>query len=101
MPATLLAQITADLGAKYDAVFGFAESVTGPSGALLGVFSNEYYQADAGGFVGASSTTPVLRTRDADAMAKGSSVTVRAVAYVVAEVMPNGYGETLHRLQKA
>jgi hypothetical protein len=97
---TLLEQITADLSGKYDATFGFAESVTGPSGAFLGIFSNEYFQSDAGGYVGASSATPFLRSRDADALAKGNAVTVRSVAYYVVEVQPNGYGETIHRLQK-
>jgi len=98
---TLLGQIGEDLGGKYDATFGFAESVTGPSGAFLAIFSNEYYQSDAGGYVGASSSTPVLRCRDADSVAKGGAITVRTVSYVVAEVQPNGYGETLLRLQKS
>jgi hypothetical protein len=100
MAATLLEQITADLDGKYDATFGFAESVTGPAGAFLGIFSNEYLEA-AGGFVGASSSAPVLRSRNADALAKGAAVTIRSVGYVVVEVQPNGYGETLHRLQKS
>lgn len=98
---TLLEQISADLAGKYDLTHSFAESVTGPSGALAGIFSNEYLQADAGGFVGASSSVPTLRTRDADAMAKGAAVTIRSASYVVVEVQPNGYGETIHRLQKA
>lgn len=101
MAATLLEQISEDLAGKYNATFGFAETVTGPAGAFLGIFSNEYLQADAGGFVGASSSAPLLRARDADAMAKGAAVTIRSAAYVVVEVQPNGYGETLHRLQKA
>jgi hypothetical protein len=101
MAATLLEQITEDLGSKYDATFGFAESVTGPSGAFLGIFSNEYFQSDAGGYVGASSSVPFLRSRDANAMAKGATVTIRSASYVVVEVLPNGYGETIHRLQKS
>ena len=101
MASTLLAQIDEDLGGKYNATYGFAESVTGPSGALLGIFSNEYLQADAGGFVSASSSVPTLRTQDANAMSKGAAVTIRSASYVVVEVQPNGYGETIHRLQKA
>ena len=101
MAATLLEQISADLAGKYDAMFGFAETVTGPSGNFLAIFSNEYFQADAGGYVGASSSSPVLRSRDADAMTRGAAVTIRTAPYVVVEVMPNGYGETIHRLQKA
>ena len=97
MPSTLLEQITADLAGKYDATFGFAESVTGPSGAILGIFGNEYYQSE-GGSVIVSSASPVLRTRDANAIAQGQTVTIRSVAYTVAEVQPNGYGETIHRL---
>lgn len=42
----------------------------------------------------------MLKTLNANAMAKGSVVTIRSVAYVVVEVMPSGYGETSHRLQK-
>lgn len=101
MAATLLEQIDEDLAFKYDATFGFAESVTGPAGVFLGIFSNEYYQSDAGGSVIASSALPVLRSRDADALTQGQQVTIRSVAYLVSEVKPNGYGETLHRLRLA
>lgn len=98
---TLLEQISADLDSLYDATFGFAESVTGPSGAFLAVFSNEYYQGDAGGSVVISTSLPVMRCRDADALDQGDTVTIRAVSYVVAEAKPDGYGETIHRLQAA
>ncbi len=98
---TLLQQISADLDSLYDATFGFAESVTGPSGAFLAVFGNEYYQGDAGGSVIVSSSIPVMRCRDADALDQGDTVTIRTVAYVVAEVKPDGFGETIHRLQVA
>lgn len=98
---TLLEQISADLAGKYDLTHSFAESVTGPSGVLSAIFSNEYLQADAGGYVAASSSTPTLRVRDADALAKGDSVTVRGQEYQVVEIQPNGYGETLLRLQKS
>jgi hypothetical protein len=98
---TLLASIADDLAWKYNATYGFAETVTGPAGDVLGIFSNEYYQADAGGSVIASSALPVVRTRDADAMEQGDSVTIRTIAYVVAEAKPDGYGETIHRLQVA
>lgn len=99
MADTLLEQIDDDLDGKYDATFGFAESVTGPSGALLGIFSSGYYQTE-GGTVIVSSSQPELRTRDANAMAQGATVTIRSVAYTVIEVQPNGYGETIHRLHR-
>lgn len=98
---TLLQQITADLAGKYDLTYSFAESVTGPAGVFAAIFSNEYRESDAGGFTGASSSNPVLRSRDANAMSKGAAVTIRSASYVVVEVQPNGYGETVHRLQKS
>jgi len=101
MAATLLAQITEDLAFQYDATFGFCESVTGPSGAFLAIFGNEYYQADAGGSVIGSSALPTLRCRDADALDQGDTVTVRSVNYLVSEVKPDGFGETMHRLRLA
>ena len=97
--ATLLESIDDDLVWKYDTTHGVAESVTGPSGAFAGIFGNEYYQAEAGGSVIASSARPVLRCRDADALEQGDTVTIRSVAYTVAEVEPNGFGETIHRLR--
>lgn len=101
MAATLLAQITDDLAFQYDATFGFCESMTGPSGAFLGIFGNEYYQSDAGGSVIASGALPVMRCRDADALDQGDTVTIRSVNYTVAEVKPDGFGETTHRLRLA
>ena len=99
MADTLLESISDDLAWKYDTTHGCAESVTGPSGAFAGIFGNEYYQADAGGAVIASSALPTLRCRDADALAQGDAVTIRSVAYLVSEVKPDGYGETVHRLR--
>lgn len=101
MAATLLAQVNEDLDGKYSTTFGFAETVTNASGNVSGVFSNTYREMDAGGYVNASSSMPMLRLRDADAMARGAAVTIRSLSYVVVEVQPNGYGETLHRLQKS
>jgi len=83
----------------YDIETTFAETVTGPAGDFPAVFSNEYRQADAGGFVSVVGSAPTLRCQDAHALAKGASVTVRGKAYVVVEVRPDGYGETVHRLQ--
>lgn len=99
MADSLLEQITEDLAFKYDATFGFCESMTGPSGSFLGIFANEYYQSDAGGTVIASSALPVMRCRDADALDQGDAVTIRTIGYTVAEVKPDGYGETIHRLR--
>lgn len=95
---TLLAQIADDLGGIYDAVHGFAEVCASGGSDFLGVFSRGYFDADVGGTVSGMSSVPLLRTRDADAIAKGASVTIRGVAYTVVEVMPDGYGETIHRL---
>lgn len=101
MAATLLEQIGDDLDSLYDATFGFAESVTGPSGAFLAIFGNEYYQADTGGSVIVSSSLPVMRSRTADALTQGQQVTIRSVNYLVVEAKPDGFGETIHRLQVA
>lgn len=101
MADTLLEQITEDLAFKYDATFGFCESMTGPSGAFLGIFGNGYYQGDAGGSVIVSSASPTMRCRDADALDQGDTVAIRSVNYTVAEVEPDGFGETIHRLRLA
>lgn len=101
MPATLREVISTDLAWKYDTTYGFAESVTGPSGAIAGIFGHEYYQADGGGSVITSSSLPTLRTRDANAMTQGATVTIRSVSYLVSEVKPDGFGETVHRLRLA
>lgn len=101
MAASLREVIDADLAWEYDTSYAYAETVTGPSGAIAGIFGNEYYQAEAGGSVIVSSARPTLRTRDADALAQGDTVTIRTVAYLVSEVEPNGFGETLHRLRLA
>lgn len=85
----------------YDTEGGFAESVTGPSGAIVGIFTDEYLELDADGSVIATGSAPTLRTLEADAIAAGATVTIRAVDYTVIEVMPNGYGETIHRLREA
>ena len=98
---TLLEQITADLAGHYDPARTFAESVTGPDGAFYAIFGNEYRESDAGGYVTVSSSAPTLRCRDADALSKGDSVTVRSQEYQVVEIRPDGYGETILRLQKA
>lgn len=100
MATTLLGQAAEDIVNRYDSTFGFAEEVTGPSGGFLAVVSIEYQSID-GGLVDISSGAPVFRCRDADSLAKGAAVTVRSVAYLVVEVMPNGRGETIHRLQRA
>ena len=96
---TVLQDIAADLDIIYDVDFGFCQTVTGPSGDFLGVFDNEYYFADAG-TNGVRSAVPVLRSRDADALDEGDSVTIGGVAYTVTVPEPDGYGETIHRLRK-
>lgn len=101
MAATLLAQISADVDGHYALGPTFAETVTGPSGDIAAIFSNEPQLSDAGGYVSASSSVPMLRTRNGDAMAKGAAVTIRGASYIVVEVMPDGFDETKHRLQKA
>jgi hypothetical protein len=98
MAASLREIIDADLTWKYSTTHGFAETVTGPSGAVVGIFSKPYYQAGDGSVI-ASSSQPELRTKDADAMEQGDTVTIRSVNYLVSEVMPNGFGETIHRLR--
>lgn len=83
----------------YDIATTFAETVTGPAGPFPAVFSAEYRQADAGGYVSVVGSAPELRTQTIHALAKGATVTVRGKAYVVVEVRPDGFGETVHRLQ--
>lgn len=100
MATTLLGQISEDVSSQYDPTFTFAESVTGPAGVFLAIFTQEYYQSDAGGFTVGSSSTPMLRCRDADALAKSDTVQVRTIDYAVVEVKPDGYGETILRLQR-
>lgn len=97
-PSNLLESISADLPRLYNATTGFAESVTGPLGAFLGIFSRESVVVE--GEVPMASRVPVLRCRDADAPAKGQAVTIRGTAYTIVEVSPDGYGETVLRLHK-
>ena len=96
--STVLEDTATDLAILYDVDFGFAETVTGPGGAIIGIFDNAYYLAD-GAEIGVRSAVPMLRTRDADAMAEGDTVTIRTIAYTVTEPQPDGYGETIHLLR--
>lgn len=96
---TVLQDITADLDIIYDADFGFCESVTGPSGVFLGVFDEAYYLAEPGTSIGVRSSVPVLRSRDADALAEGDAVTIRGTSYTVTEPQPDSFGETIHLLR--
>lgn len=100
--ATVLEDIATDLDDLYDLDFGFAIEVTGPGGDIVALFSNEYLEADAGASIGVRSALPELRTRDADAIAEGATVTIPkgGTDYVVTEPQPDGYGETIHRLRK-
>ena len=90
-----------DIDVMYDVDIGFAESCTGPAGAFLGIFDNEYYEAVAGSDIVVSASTPELRVRDADTVAVDGAVTVRSTNYVVVEVLPDGNGETILRPQIA
>jgi hypothetical protein len=91
--------IAADVVALYDTATTFAETVTGPAGEVAGIFSAEYRELDAGGYVVSAASEPMLRTQDGDAMETGDVVVIRGSAYQVVEVRPGGYGETVHRLQ--
>jgi len=97
---TLLEQYAADVANMYDTTHGLAITVTGPSGAFAAVFDHEYSRETSGGRVGAASALPFLKCLDADALAKGATVTVAGDTYTVVEPMPNGKGETIMRLQK-
>lgn len=99
MATTLLEQTAEDIAGLYDPTFAFAETVTGPSGDFMGIFSKEYLQEEAGGSVVVSSTAPVLRSQIVDILIRGDIVTIRSLRYVVVEVQPNGFGEAIHRLQ--
>lgn len=97
--STVLDDIEADLSILYDPEFGFAEYVVGPDGYLLGVFSNEYLEAEPGASIGVRSAVPVLRTRTDDSLSEGDSVSIRGNDYTVIEPQPDGYGETIHILR--
>ena len=96
---TVLEDIAADLDILYDVEFGFAETLTATGGDFIGIFDNEYLLADTGASIGVRSAEPVMRSRDADALGEGETVTIRGTAYTVAEPMPDGYGETIHKLR--
>jgi len=91
--------IAADLDSLYDVVFGFAEIVNTADRHFPGIFSAEYYFADAGGSVGVRATSPALRTQDEHALEEGEVVTIRGTEYVVTVPEADGYGETIHRLR--
>jgi hypothetical protein len=98
---TVLEDILADLDYLYDVEFGFAEVIAATGGDFVGIFDNEYLLADSGSTIAARSAVPVMRTRDADARAEGAVVTIRGTGYTVSEPMPDGYGETTHKLRTA
>lgn len=92
--------IAADLDSLYDVVFGFAEIVNTADRHFPGIFSAEYYFADAGGSVGVRSASPALRTQDEHALEEGDIVYIRGNQYTVIEPRPDGYGETVHGLRE-
>ena len=98
---TVLASLADDIDEMYDVTFGFAESLTGPSGAFLAIWDNEYLQAAAGGEVVFESREPRFRCRDADALSQGDTVTRAGTDYSVVSVQPDGHGETVHYLHLA
>jgi hypothetical protein len=100
VPDALLTQQAADIASMYDAVYGFAETVTATGGNVLAIVDNEYLDADAGGTVTMDTRDPFIRVQDADAFARGATVTVRSVAYTVTTIEPDGGGETIHQLRK-
>ncbi len=89
-----------DIDVMYDVDIGFAEVVTTQTGTILGIFDDEYIEGDPGSTMAVMSSVPTLRTRDADALGQGDLVTVRASGYFVAEVEPDGNGETIHKLHR-
>lgn len=101
MPTTLLGHIAADLDWMYDVTYGHAKTVTGPAGAIAALVGADFYAADPGATLTVASSQPTLRTREADAIARGATVTIDTIAYVVIERRPNGYGEVIHALQAA
>jgi len=96
--STVLEDIGTDLDILYDVDFGFAETMSGPAGSFVGIFDNAYYLAE-GAAIGVRSAAPGLRTRDADAIVEGATVTIRTIDYTVTEPQPDGYGETIHSLR--
>ena len=98
--ATLLGLAATDIAAMYDATHGHAETVTGPSGDFLAIWTAEFEAPDVDGVVQIQAQQPQFRSQDADALARGNTVTRGGVDYTVVDVQPDGYGETTHYLHQ-
>lgn len=83
---------TEDLTAFLDTTQGFAVNATLGAATVPVIFDNAF--SDALGIV--SSTQPVAlgTTADLAAATVGSTITINAVAYTIAEIQPDGTGLT-------
>lgn len=101
MPDTLLSIAADDIDSMYDATYGFAETLTGPSGDFLAVWDNAHVSVAVDGMVPVESREPQFRCRDADALDQGDTVTRDSVDYTVISVQPDGLGEVIHLVHLA
>lgn len=70
--------------------------VGGASSTVNGIFDNEFFEADAGGFVAVATQQPrfVCKTSDVASAAEGDALIVNAVNYTIRIVQPDGTGTT-------
>jgi len=94
-------KLTAGMYATVFDVFGEPVSVNGV--AATGIFKAEYEAVDVSTGVPVSTVQPVLELREQDArgVEEGDMVVANGMAYVVADVRPDGYGVLKLFLHKA
>lgn len=88
----------ADTAAFFDPDMpGYALATIG-GGAVDGLFSNGYAEV-FGGAVGGAAPSFCCATADIPTVARGTAVTIAAVAYTVVGIEPAGTGKTTLRLE--
>ena len=101
---TVSASLALDLLDDLDLVFygsqvvDFAEPVVGPRGSVLALVEAGHTQAGAD--IDVSMLTPTMRTRDADSMPQGATVSARGQNWKVIDRQPTGRGEVIHVLRR-
>lgn len=83
---------TEDIAAFMDTDTGFAENATIGAATVPLIFDLAYL--DALGIVSAAQPVALAASADVSAVSVGTTVTVRSVAYTVAEIQPDGAGMT-------
>lgn len=90
---------TENLGDFLDTTHGFAVNATLGAATVPVIFDAAY--ADAIGIVAGTSPTCLAASADVSAAAVGGAITINAVAYIIAEIQPDGTGLTRLMLQEA